>query len=612
MTVVTSLVAVIMLYLLPGRQEAELEKSVLDELSGLSLAYSISVRSALEQENLAALAELNEQVASDPRSPIIAILSEEDDTQSIFAFFPADEDVVSVDDIYSDQFLSAERRFSSDIFEGTVVVLFKRETLESRLDSLNQPLYIAFGFICLLQIIFARQLSARVLIPIIEAAALADRLGERRYSDRLVKTSREDEIGQLASSLRRLKTNLRVQDRENRRLFLSLEDTVEERTQELREALKAKDVFTASVSHELRTPLHSIIASLDLMSESGDAPKEDRNYLNIAQRASQALLVLINELLDFQRWEHEQITLVTEPTDLHQFLREIQTTTDILFDDSAIKFSALIDGTNDYQVAMDSQRVGQILLNLLGNARKFTRQGEVVLEVSLLSQTPFDAEFLFVVEDTGIGIAPEDLSQIGEPYFQAAHGLNRKFSGTGLGLSIVKQLLETMGSRLNVSSTVGRGTVFDFALKFSKLSSEEVSRSLSSEPEQVHDEAREQKAFNILYVEDSETNQLVMSAMMERLGVNLALASSAKEGFDALKATAFDVIITDIQMPEYSGLDLLQWIQESHGIPTSLRIFACTANAGSDAVREFEAAGFEGVLTKPLDLQVLEKFLSSL
>ena len=245
---------------------------------------------------------------------------------------------------------------------------------------------------------------------------------------------------------------------------MSLEDTVEERTQELREALKAKDAFTASVSHELRTPLHSIIASLDLMSESDDSPKEGRNYLNIAQRASQALLVLINELLDFQRWEHEQITLVTEPTDLHQFLREIQTTTDILFDDSAIKFSALIDETNDYYLAMDAQRVGQILLNLLGNARKFTRQGEVVLEVSLLSQTPFDAEFLFVVEDTGIGIAPEDLSQIGEPYFQAAHGLNRKVSGTGLGLSIVKQLSETMGSRLNVSSTVGKGTVFDFTL----------------------------------------------------------------------------------------------------------------------------------------------------
>ena len=232
--------------------------------------------------------------------------------------------------------------------------------------------------------------------------------------------------------------------------------------------------------------------------------------------------------------------------------------------------------------------------------------------MSLLSQTPFDAEFLFVVEDTGIGIAPEDLSQIGDPYFQAAHGLNRKFSGTGLGLSIVKQLLETMGSRLNVSSTVGKGTVFDFTLKFSKLPAAEVPRSLSNQPEQFDVEVKEQKTFTILYIEDSETNQLVMSAMMARLGVKLALASSAKEGFEALKATAFDVVITDIQMPEYFGLDLLKWIQESPGIPEDLRIFACTANAGSDAVKEFEAAGFEGVLTKPLDLQVLEKFLSSL
>ena len=449
-------------------------------------------------------------------------------------------------------------------------------------------------------------------MPVIEASSFADRLGEGNYMEVRAKSERTDEIGKLATSLRRLKTRLRLQQRENQRLFLSLEDTVESRTAELRDALKAKDAFTASVSHELRTPLHSIIASLDLMTESDDSPKESRNYLNIAQRASQALLVLINELLDFQRWEHEQITLVTEPTDLHQFLREIQTTTDILFDDSAIKFSALIDETNDYRVAMDAQRVGQILLNLLGNARKFTRQGEVVLEVSLLSQTPFDAEFLFVVEDTGIGIAPEDLSQIGEPYFQAAHGLNRKFSGTGLGLSIVKQLLETMGSRLNVSSTVGKGTVFDFTLKFSKLPEEGAPLTLSNAPEPVDKEVKKQKDLNILYVEDSETNQLVMSAMMERLGVSLALASSAKEGFDALKATAFNVIITDIQMPEHSGLDLLQWIQESPGIPTDLRIFACTANAGSDAVKEFEAAGFEGVLTKPLDLQVLEKFLASL
>ena len=612
MAVVTSLVAVLMLYVLPNRQKNELESSMLDELSGLAVAYSTSVRSALEQENLSALADLNEQIASDTRNPIIAIISNASDEKSLFAFFPADENILSVDDVYSTRFLSVERSFETDIFEGAVVVMFRREALESRLQLLNQPLYFAFGFICLLQLIFVRQLSARVLLPVINAAALADRLGDRVYSDRLKKVTREDEIGQLGSSLRKLKTNLRLQERENRRILLSLEDTVSERTTELREALKAKDAFTASVSHELRTPLHSIIASLDLMIEQGKVDSSNQSYLSIARRASQALLFLINELLDFQRWEHEQITLVNEPTDLFEFLGDVARTTEILFDDSSIKFEAVTHECRDFFVSMDAQRITQILLNLLGNARKFTRDGRVTLEVSVLSQTEFDAEFLFVVEDTGIGIAPEHLSQIGEPYFQAAHGLNRKFSGTGLGLSIVKRLLESMGARLNVSSKVGVGTVFDFALKFSKIDRPTQSASAGEDTERLLSSPSELSALNILYVEDSETNQLVMSAMMKRLGIEMALASSAREGFEALVSQPFDVVITDIQMPEHSGLDLLEWVKSSPKIPNAMRIFACTANAGNDSLNEYERAGFNGVLTKPVDLQTLENFLSKL
>lgn len=601
-----------MLYLLPNRQQAELEKSIGDELSGLAVAYSVSVRSALDRQDLSVLAALNEQVATDPRNPIVAIIDESEGDKRIFAYFPASEEIVSVDQIYSAEFLSVERSFASNIFDGTLVVMFKRESLDARLRSLTQPLYFAFAFICLLQLVFARRLSTRVLLPIIEASSLADRLGERQYSDRLEKTSRSDEIGKLATSLRRLKTNLRLQERENRRLFISLEDTVAARTLELREALKAKDAFTASVSHELRTPLHSIIASLDLLSEYSVAQTKNQDYLNIAKRASQALLLLINELLDFQRWEHEQVKLFNEPTDLHQFLRDVETTTDILFDDSRIKFNALISEAHGFEVSMDSQRVGQVLLNLLGNARKFTRAGEVDLEVSLLSHTAFDVEFLFVVADTGIGIAPEYLGQIAEPYFQAAEGLNRRFSGTGLGLSIVTQLLEKMGSHLNISSTVGQGTVFDFSLKLAKLET-----GMDASSAGLHSLAQATGAtaavgLKFLYVEDSETNQMVMSAMMDRLGVNLMLASSAQAGFEVLQTHAIDVVITDIQMPEYSGLDLLAWIQKTPSLTSKLTVYACTANAGSDAVKEFEEAGFRGVLTKPLDLQALEQFLARL
>lgn len=613
MASLTLLVAVLMLYVLPNRQAAVLEASMRDELTSLAAAYSISVRSALEKRDLSALEELNEQVSFDGRNPIVAIINTSGDVPAIFAVFPASEEIATIDEIFGPNYVAADRAFETNIIDGRVAVMFRREALERRLWSLNQLIYFSFAFICLLQIAFARQLSTRILTPISEAADFADALGERQYTVKLIREQRQDEIGTLVESLRRLQVRLRSQDRENRALFLSLEDTVAERTEELTKALEAKEAFTASVSHELRTPLHSVIASLNLMTDAAANPEDTQNYLGIARRASQALLLLINELLDFQRWEHEKVTLVTEPTELFDFLSDIEKTTAMLFDDSAIRFVAEIDETHNARVMMDQQRIGQILMNLLGNARKFTREGEVVLEVSVLSRTDFYTEFLFVVEDTGIGIEAGHLERISEPYFQAGDGLNRKFSGTGLGLSIVRKLLDSMGSKLNISSELDRGSVFDFSLKLRNLEWETGNSVDTNAGEAVPVETDSGVSFlDFLYVEDSETNQLVMSAMMERLGVKLTMASSAKEGFDILQKQDIDIVITDIQMPEHSGIDLLSWIKQDPVLADKLRVFACTANAGSDAVQEFEEAGFESVLTKPLDLQVLEKFLERL
>ena len=613
MASLTLLVAVLMLYVLPNRQAAVLEASMRDELTSLAAAYSISVRSALEKRDLSALEELNEQVSFDGRNPIVAIINTSGDVPAIFAVFPASEEIATIDEIFGPNYVAADRAFETNIIDGRVAVMFRREALERRLWSLNQLIYFSFAFICLLQIAFARQLSTRILTPISEAADFADALGERQYTVKLIREQRQDEIGTLVESLRRLQVRLRSQDRENRALFLSLEDTVAERTEELTKALEAKEAFTASVSHELRTPLHSVIASLNLMTDAAANPEDTQNYLGIARRASQALLLLINELLDFQRWEHEKVTLVTEPTELFDFLSDIEKTTAMLFDDSAIRFVAEIDETHNARVMMDQQRIGQILMNLLGNARKFTREGEVVLEVSVLSRTDFYTEFLFVVEDTGIGIEAGHLERISEPYFQAGDGLNRKFSGTGLGLSIVRKLLDSMGSKLNISSELDRGSVFDFSLKLRNLEWETGNSVDTNAGEAVPVETDSGVSFlDFLYVEDSETNQLVMSAMMERLGVKLTMASSAKEGFDILQKQDIDIVITDIQMPEHSGIDLLSWIKQDPVLADKVRVFGCTANAGSDAVQEFEEAGFESVLTKPLDLQVLEKFLGRL
>ena len=365
------------------------------------------------------------------------------------------------------------------------------------------------------------------------------------------------------------------------------------------------------MSHELRTPLHSIIASLDLMSAEQQT-KENEEYLVIAKRGAKTLLLLINELLDFQRWEQESVALKEEAIELRYFVSGIGSTINTLFSDSDVDFVIQNDLPSPIWVMVDPNRLAQVLINLLGNARKFTTSGSVTLEASVLHDSPIDAEVLFAVIDTGIGISSEDVKRIDEPYFQAAEGLNRKFSGTGLGLNIVRRILEAMFSRLNVSSEVGVGSVFDFSIRLAKSEAVERSEALLSgirdkEQAPLHPEQR-----RFLYVEDSVTNQMVMTAMLDRLGVLHEVVNSATEGISKLRTEHFDVLITDIQMPEYSGIDLLDWVTHDAGASEGVQVFACTANANTDAIAEFKAMGFKGVLTKPLSIEDLTSFLKSL
>ena len=608
--VVTAIVGALLIYVVPNGQRQELEASATAELSSLAAAYAVSVTSALEQEDLEALAGLNSSVRDDPRNLTVAIISGFEDDAELFAVFPGDSDVTTAD-IDSEGYLVARQPVSTTILEGTVVVMIETTSISQRVEALNTPLYAAFLIFLALQIIYARQLSVRVLLPIIEAGGIADRLGREDYQGALRKHNRDDGIGQLASSLRRLKTNLRLKNRENRRILASLEDTVEERTAELTKALEAKDSFTASVSHELRTPLHSIIASLDLMSAEQQT-KENGEYLVIAKRGAKTLLLLINELLDFQRWEQESVVLKEEAIELRHFVSGIGPTINTLFGDSDVEFVIQNDLPSPIWVMVDPNRLAQVLINLLGNARKFTNTGSVTFEASVLQDSPIDAEVLFAVVDTGMGISPEDVKRIDEPYFQAAEGLNRKFSGTGLGLNIVKRISEAMFSRLNVSSEVGVGSVFDFSIRLAKSDAVERSEALLSgiRDKEAAPLPPEQRRF--LYVEDSITNQLVMTAMLDRLGVSHEVVSSATEGITKLRSERFDVLITDIQMPEFSGIDLLDWVTQDAGESEGARVFACTANANTDAIAEFKAMGFQGVLTKPLSIEDLTSFLKSL
>ncbi len=392
----------------------------------------------------------------------------------------------------------------------------------------------------------------------------------------------------------------------------SLEAEVDKRTLDLQRALEAKDTFMAGVSHELRTPLHSVIASLDLIASHAELPDDQRRNVNLARRGSRALMQLINELLDFQRLSQREVELQPGPQCIATAIEDVTEITEALFQNSQLSFVHDVQIPNNMWAVFDGHRFTQILLNLLGNARKFTDKGTVTLRVRATRLNESEVELYCAVEDTGPGIEPKTLERLGEAFFQGEGGLARKHEGTGLGISICKRILAAMDSQLEMRSEVGVGSEFGFRLRAPALDKPALvsADGQDSQPES-EEPPSEVRPLSLLYIEDSEMNQMVMRALCERFPVTLDIADSAKDGYRYLKDKNYDVIISDIQMPEYSGLDFLSWYHTDPGENADTPVFACTANATDEACEKFELAGFAGVLTKPLSLSDLQSFLAS-
>ena len=607
MVLASLVVTILILIIVPNRQEQALERSRLAELHSLAAAFSVSAQTAFAYEDLNTLAGLNQLVREDIRDLHVAITLDGAEGHELMAEFPEGENIMGRMMQAPQDYLVASANFDAQEFVGRVYVVQNQAALAAEIWALTLPLYSVFAIILGLQFVIAMLLWRQVIRPISAAATLAPRLANTRDKAIVAKLQREDEIGILQQALRNLRAKLLRQDRQNRRLFGSLEDLVDQRTAELQRALQAKDTFTASMSHELRTPLHSMTASLDLLAQDSDMDRKKTRYLSIARQSAKNLLLLINDLLDFQRWASEDVSLYQSPTSLIEMIQENIDVASILFEESSIDFQADINVDSDAIVMIDRQRFSQAFLNLTSNARKFTSDGQVIISVESCVIGPQCIELNVSVKDSGVGISKVDLDRLGEPFFQIGSGLNRKYSGTGLGLNIVKRILDQMGSALIIESTLGEGSLFGFKLTLNTVLLDESEGDVAEgiQPKV----SRSPQMPRLLYVEDSETNQLVMQAMLDHFGLEASLASSAEEGFELLSTQSFDILLADIQMPVFSGLDLMQWINDSSNLRANLRCFACTANADENASAEFLKAGFDGVLTKPISLNAIEQFV---
>jgi len=366
----------------------------------------------------------------------------------------------------------------------------------------------------------------------------------------------------------------------------------------------AKSDFVAHLSHELRTPITGVIGMTELALET-ELSAAQRDYLSTALFSAESLMLLVNDILDFSKIEAGELLLESTTFALSEMLAMPLKDMAERAGRKRLKFGATIDAKMPPLLIGDPLRLRQVLMNLLGNAIKFTDQGGVSLHVRVLSSTPDAALLRFEVVDSGIGISLENQARIFSAFAQADASISRKFGGTGLGLSISSNLVRSMGGTLAVTSTLGEGSNFHFDIRLmlsdASAARAEASAQLKNTGVVSSKAGGTARILNVLVAEDNAVNQRLIGTLLAQKGHRVQLANNGQEAVEMARSADFDIILMDLQMPVMDGFEVSRIIRvEEKGKARRVPIIALTAHALQGVRERCRDAGMDGVLTKPL------------